>query len=175
MEKNQLSAYCHVKWDPDTQKFVKSSHSDAVKCCVRSCHDIVKNCLTRGVNSDKCNEIITNCSNNCMEIKSEYFDTIRKCFQKSGCGRFPEGNSKCVGKFKSDIINCCRENLDLQECSTLYNVALGKAKRPLADLETEYGSISPTNTNHNSQILFYTACIGLALFCIYAISSTNRK
>lgn len=176
MDKNQLSAYCHVKWDPETQKFVESTHSEAVKCCVKSCHNIVKDCLTSSSNTEKCNEIITDCSNNCMEIKSDYFDIIRKCFQKSGCGRFPDENSPCTDRFKNDIMMCCRENLDLEECIALYDVALGREKRPLADLKTKYSSAKESNGNKNSfKILFYILCIFLAIFCIYMIELRNRK
>jgi len=161
----QLSAYCQVKWNNETKTFDRSSDSDAVICCMNSCAQFVPDCYknyrTR-THKEKCDDILTDCANNCLLLKSTTVDTIRDCTENIGCGRFPFLDEKCLQQSRQSILNCCK-GFNLDDCEHVYD--------SLDSFNAKMRINTPPSPKkvENHVYAFWMVCVVMALITIWKL------
>jgi hypothetical protein len=156
-----MSAYCQVKWNNKTKTFDNSSDSDAVICCMNSCAQSVPDCYKNYTHKEKCDDILTDCANNCLLTKSTTVNTLRNCTENTGCGRFPFLDKKCLQQSRQSILNCCK-GYDLDNCESVFDSLSSFTSRMPPNLHT-------SRRPGNHVYIFWMVCVGLALIVIWKL------
>jgi len=191
--KSEYLSYCHGHWNPNEQRFTENS-MDVIQCCLDSCKNRITYCFNtcedvygpNGSNPDyykhkhchqRCNELVKNCENVCLEDQLEGIKIISECSTNHGCGSYPYFDSNCMNNNKENIINCCKKNCVTttttnceEQCQDFFEYLSDGVKSPLSKIEKEYRR-KPDNYKKNKKnitIIIVWSVIFLILLIIGA-------